>query len=134
MSESTAPLRVLFCIGINQNFFDLPKNRAPEVFKAFGAMLGDLAALPGIRVIADLDDDQSMVGPSSTYPWTSYVLADADDLTAVAAATNLFRTTPVGPEEDDIKLWRYAKIEARVGRPLTSAGSTTLSVAEEASQ
>ncbi|NAZ80401.1 hypothetical protein GTR02_01030 [Kineococcus sp. R8] len=125
-------MRTLFCIGINQNFFDLPADGKKHVFEAFGTMLADLAALPGIEVIADLDDDQSMVGPSATYPWTSYVLADADDLAAVAAACSLFRTTGVGPPGDDTALWRYAKVEARVGRPLTSAGSTTLSVAEEA--
>jgi hypothetical protein len=38
------------------------------------------------------------------------------DIETVHAACNLFRTTAVG--EGPYKLWRYAKVEARVGREL----------------
>lgn len=51
---------------------------------------------PGITVIGNMDDDQLMVGPSTTAPWTTYVLADAQALENVAAVCSLFRTTPVG--------------------------------------
>jgi hypothetical protein len=44
------------------------------------------------------------------------VLADAERLENVAAVCNLFRTTPVG--DCGSKLWKYCKIEARVGREL----------------
>jgi hypothetical protein len=57
-----------------------------------------------------------MVGPSDGYPWTTYLMADVPDLPTVHAACNLFRTTPVG--STPYKLWRYAKVEARVGREL----------------
>jgi hypothetical protein len=57
-----------------------------------------------------------MVGPSTTSPWTTYVLADAETLQSVTEVCNLFRTTPVG--EGGSKLWKYCKIEARVGREL----------------
>lgn len=112
MSQNT--LRVLFCIGVNQNFFDATPAEAKQVWGAFGVMMQGMEETPGIRVIGNMDDDQLMVGPSTTAPWTTYVLADADTLESVAAVCNLFRTTPVG----ESKLWKYCKIEARVGREL----------------
>lgn len=112
MSQNT--LRVLFCIGVNQNFFDATPAESKQVWGAFGVMMKGMEETPGIRVIGNMDDDQLMVGPSTTAPWTTYVLADADTLESVAAVCNLFRTTPVG----ESKLWKYCKIEARVGREL----------------
>ncbi|CAM6365359.1 IacB protein [Escherichia fergusonii] len=116
MSQNT--LRVLFCIGVNQNFFDATPAEAKQVWGAFGVMMKGMEETPGIRVIGNMDDDQLMVGPSTTAPWTTYVLADADSLESVAAVCNLFRTTPVG----ESKLWKYCKIEARVGRELIIQG------------
>lgn len=116
MSQNT--LRVLFCIGVNQNFFDATPTEAKQVWGAFGVMMKGMEETPGIRVIGNMDDDQLMVGPSTTAPWTTYVLADADTLESVAAVCNLFRTTPVG----ESKLWKYCKIEARVGRELIIQG------------
>ena len=116
MSQNT--LRVLFCIGVNQNFFDATPAEAKQVWGAFGVMMKGMEETPGIRVIGNMDDDQLMVGPSTTAPWTTYVLADADTLENVAAVCNLFRTTPGG----ESKLWKYCKIEARVGRELIIQG------------
>ncbi|MEV0089159.1 hypothetical protein [Saccharopolyspora sp. NPDC050642] len=113
------PLRVLFCIGINQNFFDLPSDgiTSGAVWQAFVSMMDQLKALPGVSFIGDIDDDSHLVGPSDGWPWTCYILADVDTQDTVKAACNLFRTTPVGSSE--FKLWRFAKIEARIGRALT---------------
>lgn len=115
MSQTTT-LRVLFCIGVNQNFFDATPAEAKQVWAAFGVMMKGIDETQGIRVIGNMDDDRLMVGSSTTSPWTTYVLADADTLDSVVAACNLFRTTPVG--DGDSKLWKYCKIEARVGREL----------------
>jgi hypothetical protein len=113
------PLRVLFCIGINQNFFDLPEGGVTtgDVWQATVRMLEEFKALPGVDFIGDIDDDAHLVGPSDGWPWTCYLLADVDTQETVKAACNLFRTVPVGTS--DHKLWKYAKIEARIGRPLT---------------
>lgn len=118
-------MRVLFCYGISQNFFDLPSAEIGTVFTAFSGMLAELAAMPGVRVIGDIDDDQGMVGPSEGWPWTCYVLADVADFATVARAAGLVRTTAVGEH----RLWRYVRVEARTGRPLTVTGSTDLSAA-----
>lgn len=115
----TQPLRVLFCIGINQNFFDLPADglTTGDVWQAFVSMMDQLKALPGITFIGDIDDDSHQVGPSGGWPWTCYLLADADSQETVKDACTLFRTTPVG--DGGAKLWRFAKVEARIGRALT---------------
>ncbi|WP_207285943.1 hypothetical protein [Pseudomonas sp. FW300-N2A2] len=116
MSQTTQePLRVVFCIGITQNFFDLPTGEGLSVWKGFSQMMGSLGAMPGITVLGAMDDDRLMVGPSNTSPWTVYIMADVDCHQSVIDACNLFRTTPV----NEYSLWRYAKVEARIGRPLT---------------
>lgn len=112
---SNPPLRVLFCIGINQNFFDLPTGSGGMVWKAFVSMMQQIEDMPGVTVLGNMDDDSHMVGPSDGWPWTCYILADVDTADTVKACCNLFRTVPVG----DHGLWRYAKIEARIGRALT---------------
>jgi hypothetical protein len=107
-------LRVLFCMGVRDVFFDAGPEDRQEAFEAIPACFADLGERFGIQVLGTMDDDQLMVGPSDTWPWTCYILADAPDLDAVAAVCNILR--------DDLdsgnKLWRYLKIEARVGRPL----------------
>ncbi|MGW4489523.1 hypothetical protein ACWEOE_37525 [Amycolatopsis sp. NPDC004368] len=119
------PLRVLFCIGINQNFFDLPADDLDQrdVWLAFVAMMDSIKAMPGVAFLADIDDDAHMVGPSDGWPWTCYLVADVDTRETVEAACNLLRTTRVGAGE--VKLWRFAKIEARIGRALTMREDVT---------
>jgi len=115
MSET--PLRVLFAIGVNQNFFDLPESGIGEVWVAFSGFLDALRDTDGIEVLADIDDDAHQVGPSTGWPWTAYIIADVVDQPTVRAAVGLLRTITVG--DGTHRLWRYIKIEARMGRPLT---------------
>lgn len=128
------PLRVLFCIGINQNFFDLPADGIThgQVWQAFVSMMDGVKALPGVDFIGDMDDDSHMVGPSEGWPWTCYLLADVDTAETVKAACNLFRTTPVG--DGEVRLWRFARIEARMGRALTVRSDVALPGEKEASR
>ena len=114
MSDPT-PLRVLFCIGINQNFFDLPSAgvTVDDVWRAFVEMMDGIKALPGVDFIGDIDDDAHMVGPSDSWPWTCYLLADVDTQETVRAACNLFRTIAVG--DAGFKLWQQM-IEGMSGR------------------
>lgn len=109
-------LRVLFCMAINQNFFDAPPEEAKAVWQAFGQMWNGIHNLPGVNVLGNLDDDQGMVGASNGWPWTTYLLADMPDIESVHAACNFFRTTVVG--DGPYKLWKYCRVEARVGREL----------------
>ena len=119
MSISSKPLRTMFFIGINQNFFDLPMPDAGQIIRTFVATLDDLKGRFGIEVLGTFDDDQMMVGPSEGWPWTAYILADVPDLDTVVAVCSLFRETPAG----DGQLWKYARIQARVGQALMGGNS-----------
>ncbi|MDQ1183722.1 MULTISPECIES: hypothetical protein [Agrobacterium] len=109
------PIRTLFCIAVLQNFFDLPSADIGVVWKATGKMLSGIANLPGVTILGTLDDDETMVGTSPNgWPWTCYILADCPDRETVRAACNLFRTIEVGEH----RLWKYLRVEARMGRVL----------------
>ena len=107
-------LRVLFCIGVLQPFFDEPGTQIGPVVNAIRDAFADLSRRFGLTVLGTMDDDELMVGPSPEWPWTAYILADAPDLESVTAVCNLVRETPIG----EGRLWRYLRIEARIGRPL----------------
>lgn len=112
---SDKPLRVLFCCAVLQNFFDLPGNEIGKVWGGTAAMLQGIRDLPGVTILGTLDDDETMVGTSPNgWPWTFYIMADVVDRATVVAACNLFRTIEVGEH----RLWRYMRVEARVGREL----------------
>lgn len=109
-----AQLRVLFCIGVTQSFFEEEGAGVPSIVGAIGDAFDDLAGRFGINVLGTMDDDELMVGSSTSWPWTAYILADAPDLAAVTGVCNIVRESPVGQH----RLWKYLKIEARIGRPL----------------
>ena len=113
--DAPKPLRVLFCGAVLQNFFDLPAAEIGTVWRATGDMLKGIRDLPGVTILGTLDDDETMVGTSPNgWPWTFYILADLPDRAAVVAACNLFRTVEVGEH----RLWKYIRVEARIGREL----------------
>ena len=119
MSESyretgSKGLRVLFCIGVMPAFFEQEPARIGPIAAAITAAFDDLGGRFGLTVLGTMDDDELMVGSSATWPWTCYILADVPSLEAVAAVCNVVRET----EADGSRLWRYLRIEARVGRPL----------------
>jgi hypothetical protein len=115
---SPEPLRVLFCIGVTQNFFELPESGIAAVWKGYGEMMSAMNAMPGVTILGTMDDDRTMVGASASWPWTVYIMADVADLDTVVAACNLFRTVKIGED----RLWKYGKIEARIGRALIIQG------------
>ncbi|KIQ03713.1 iacB [Agrobacterium tumefaciens] len=111
------PIRTLLCIAVLQNFFDLPFDQTGMVWTGMKSFMSSVAKMPGVTILGTFDDDQTMVGTSPTgFPWTCYMLCDFPDRDAVVAACNLFRTIEVGDQNH--RLWRYQRIEARMGRPL----------------
>jgi hypothetical protein len=112
-------LRVLFCLGVTPRFFELPGPDSAGVIVAITEAFDDLAGRFGVRVLGTMDDDELMVGSSAGWPWTAYVLAEAPDLEAVRAVCNIIRDASAG----EFRLWRYLRIEARIGRPLFFAKS-----------
>jgi len=107
-------LRVLFCIGVQQTFFEEEGASIGLIVGTIKEAFADLSGRFGVTVLGTMDDDELMVGPSATWPWTAYILADAPSLESVTAICNVVRETEVGAH----RLWRYLRIEARVGRAL----------------
>lgn len=117
--EQPDQLRVLFAFGLTPDFYAADTEHVNAMIRALGSAFEDLAGRFGVTVLGGMDDDQLQVGPSSSWPWTAYVLADAPDLDAAIAVCNLVRETPVL----ESRLWRYIRVEARIGRPLFFATS-----------
>jgi hypothetical protein len=107
-------LRVLFCLGVLPEFFGASGDTQAALLQGIPAAFEDLGGRFGISVLGTMDDDELMVGPSANWPWTAYILADAPDLDAVIAVCNILRETRIGED----RLWKYMRIEARVGRRL----------------
>lgn len=112
--ESVSGLRALFAFGLTQDFFTEERVRIPAIMETLKSTFADLEERFGVRVLGTLDDDELTVGARETWPWTCYILAEVPDHAAVAAACNPLRTTEVG----DARLWKYLRVEARLGRPL----------------
>ena len=108
--------RVLFCIGVNQNFMDSTQEVMGEVWVAFQTMIKGISDLEGVNILGVFDDDRIQVGPSQTPPWTTYIMADVPDYETAVAGCDLFRSTPVG--DGAYKLWKFMRVEARIGRAL----------------
>jgi hypothetical protein len=117
--EQPDQLRVLFAFGLTPDFYAADTEHVNAMIAALGSAFEDLAGRFGVTVLGGMDDDQLQVGPSSAWPWTAYVLADAPDLDAAIAVCDLVRETPVL----ESRLWRYIRVEARIGRPLFFATS-----------
>lgn len=108
------PIRVLFCLSVLPAFFEAGSEERRAAMEAIPPAFDDLGGRFGADVLATFDDDMVLVGPSVSFPWTSYIVADLPDLDAATAICNILRETEVG----DHRLWRYLRIEARIGRAL----------------
>lgn len=114
MSDKTANMRVLFCFGVSQALFDQKAADLPAILEGITTAFTSLGGRFGAKVLGTFDDDQIMMGPSSEWPWTAYILADMPDYASVVAVCNQVRVTQVG----EYRLSRYMRVEARVGRSL----------------
>lgn len=112
--ESVSGTRALFAFGLTQDFFSEDRARIPAIMDALKAGFADLDVRFGVRVLGTLDDDELMVGAADTWPWTCYILAELPNREAATKVCNLLREIEIG----DARLWKYLKIEARLGRPL----------------
>ena len=113
-NRDSPELRVLFCVGVLPDFYAQPAARFERLMEPFFQAFDRLGERFGIRVLGTLDDVWLMTGPSLTYPWTCYILAAAPSYDVVHEVIRQLMDVEV----DVDRLWRYAKIEARVGPPL----------------
>ena len=85
--------RVLFCIGVSQNFMDSTQDVMGDVWVAFQATIKGISDLPGVNVLGVLDDDRIQVGPSASAPWYQPVIVKQDKLGTDVGAAELRFTT-----------------------------------------
>lgn len=109
-----AELRALFAIGVTQSFFDADGAVAQAVHDALTTAFDRLGERFGATVLGSLADDETQVGVSTGWPWGCYFLATIPDRATAVAICDLVRQTAVG----DDRLWKYVKVEARIGGPL----------------
>ena len=108
-------LRVLVCAGTQAAFFQAPPEERKRVFEECKKVFGGWKERFGIDVLGTLDDDQNQIGATSTYPWTFYILCDVPDLDTVNKVVDQLR-------RGDFPLFKYFKVETRIGRPLSDLG------------
>ena len=108
-------LRVLFCSGVLPAFFESSREDRKAVFQECIKVFSNWNERFNVNVLGSLDDDQSHIGPSLTYPWTFYALADVPDIETVGKIVNQLR-------EGDSPLFKYIKIETRIGRAASDIG------------
>ena len=77
-------------------------------FRELAAEWSDL----GASVVGTLDDDRFMVGEPGSTRFTFYLLFEVDDFAVVTAMLQRLRE-PV----NDVRMDRYARFEAHLGRP-----------------
>ena len=114
MTDIKASIRVLFCFGVLEPFYELDDSGRKEVFDKLVEAYSDLNGRFGVTVLGTLDDDKFVVGPTLGWPWTCYILADAPDYNSVTKVCNILRQFQAGQH----LIWRYMKVEARTGREL----------------
>jgi hypothetical protein len=108
-------VRALICLGVTQTWFDSDPSILPGVGGVIKEAFSGLRAKFGIEVLGTIDDDSTMVGAAQGWPWTGYMIVHAPSREAVAALCNLVRVTEVRPGE---RVWKFMKIEARIGHSL----------------
>jgi hypothetical protein len=104
--------RILLLGGGLPAYFEASEQEKRDVFlPRFRALLAEWEEL-GAQVIASFCDDVLQVGPVSATSCAWYLIFEVDDLETVAKMIERVRT-----DVDGVRLDRYVRFEARVGRP-----------------
>src|SRR5882672_3705489 len=104
--------RILVLGGGLPAYFDASEEEKQNVFlPRFGALLAEWEEL-GARVVASFCDDVLRVGPATATSWAWYLIFDVDEVETAAKMIERVRA-----DVDGVRLDRYVRFEARVGRP-----------------
>ena len=104
--------RAILLGAMTPAYYDIATDEVrARVLDRFHTLMDEWREL-GARVVATLDDDLFMVGEPGSPRFTFYLLFDVDDPQVVIDMIQRLRE-PV----DGIRMDRYARFEAHVGRP-----------------
>lgn len=111
-ADGADPKRVILLGAMTSAYYTIASDdERARVITRFRQVVDEWQEL-GARVVATLDDDLFMVGAPGTSRFTFYLLFDVDDPQSVVDMIHRLRITV-----DGIRMDRYARFEARVGRP-----------------
>ncbi len=106
--------RVLILGAATRGWYEADdQDRRTRILPRFQAMMDEWREL-GARVLATLDDDLFMVGPPGSAGFTWYLIVEVDSLDTLAAMTQRVRETI-----DGVRMDRYVRFQARIGRPFS---------------
>jgi hypothetical protein len=107
-----APYRVLILGAATEGWYQADdETRRNHVLPRFSSLMEEWQAL-GARVLATLDDDLFMTGSPSAVHFAWYFILELDSLDVLAAMTQRVRD-----EVDGVRMDRYVRFQARIGRP-----------------
>jgi hypothetical protein len=111
-AKSTERKRVILPGAMTSAYYEISgdEERA-RVIGRFRTLVEEWREL-GARVVATLDDDLFMVGDPGAHGFTFYLMFDVDDPQIVVEMIQRIRESV-----DGIRMDRYVRFEARVGRP-----------------
>jgi hypothetical protein len=111
-AKSTDPKRAILLGAMTSAYYDIvADDERAAVIDRFAKLMDEWRAL-GARVVATLDDDLFMVGEPGPSRSTFYLMFDIDDPQVVVEMIQRTRERVEG-----IRMDRYARFEAHVGRP-----------------
>lgn len=112
LTKIPTPYRVMLAGAPLESFFSASEDEKADCFlPRFRAVLAEWEER-GARVVASFCDDVLMVSPPGSIDFSWYLIFEVDDLDVVAAMINAVRATVEG-----VRLDRYVRFEARIGRP-----------------
>ncbi|HXF97395.1 MAG TPA: hypothetical protein VNJ46_02150 [Gaiellaceae bacterium] len=110
--SAESPLRAVFLGAMTSAFYEASEEeRRSRILPRFKQLMDEWREL-GARVLATVDDDLLMVGEPRSTGFTFYLVFEIDRLDVAVAMIQRLRE-PV----DGVRMDRYARFEARVGRP-----------------
>jgi hypothetical protein len=111
-AKSGDPKRAILLGAMTPAYYDIASDEErARVLDRYHKLMDEWRGL-GARVVGTLDDDLFMVGEPGSPRFTFYLLFDVDDAQVVIDMIQRIRE-PV----DGIRMDRYARFEAHVGRP-----------------
>lgn len=111
--------RVLLLGAMTSAYYDAETDEERSgAVRRFRELANEWKAL-GAEVVGTFDDDLFMVGDPGSIQFTFYLLFEVDDFATVTAMIQRLRE-----QVDGVRMDRYARFEARLGRPFFPLEST----------
>jgi hypothetical protein len=113
------PFRALLIGSLQPGYYtSADDDRRDKILPAMKALLDGWEQLGG-RLIGSFDDDLFLAGPPASVQFSFYLLLEVDSLDLVAQMLHQIRGETRG-----VRLDRYLRFEARIGRPLFLASDS----------